>query len=348
MGRILIATFSGTGNAARAAAIVAHRLSSGGAVVESVDLAAGGAIPALAAGDLLVVSSSTLGFSPPSTVIERLKAAPRSPGAKAAYLSVCGATVTKNGVAAGWSGAATVVALGILRRKGYEPIGSADASYPENWTQVSEAPFGDAAVPVLERGDSDALAFADTLALGRAVFIKRNALTLTLGRFVGFVFRLLARRALGKLYAADESCTACGLCERTCPAGAITMRGGRPAWSVDCSACNRCINVCPSASIQTGSARFWLILVLNLAAAFASGPIGKSIVQAAAPTWAGFGKGLAAFAVGLAVYAAITAVQLWPLDALLRRLERAPGIGKALTSGRTSRFRRYLAPGWRP
>lgn len=348
MGKTTVAVFSGTGNAARAAEIVSRRLTTGGVAVGRIDLAAGEAIPALEPGDLLVICSSTLGFSPPSTVMERLKSAPRSPGARAAYLSACGATVTKTGISGGWSGAATIVALGILRRKGFEPAGSADASYPENWTQVSEAPVGDEARAVLERGDSDALTFADALAEGRAVFLKRNVATRTLGRFVGFVFRLVARRALGKLYAADGSCNSCGMCERTCPAGAIAMRGGRPAWNASCSSCNRCINVCPTAAIQTSSARFWTILVLNLAAVFGSGPIGKAILRAAAPAWTGAGSGLAGFLFGLAAYLAITAIQLWPLDALLRRLERVPALSKALTSGKTKRFRRYLAPGFRP
>ena len=108
--------------------------------------------------------------------------------------------------------------LGVLRRKGYVPVGSADLSYPENWTQMTEAAMGEAQQRILEGGDDEARAFGKTLQAGGRVLIKRNILTLTVGRFVGFVSRSVARRILAMLYIADDTCTSCGLCVRTCPA----------------------------------------------------------------------------------------------------------------------------------
>lgn len=56
---------------------------------------------------------------------------------------------------------------------------------------------------------------------------------------------------------ADDKCTGCGLCEKTCPAGKIRMDGGKPVWDEDipCLACYACINYCPSKAVQV-SGRF--------------------------------------------------------------------------------------------
>jgi MinD superfamily P-loop ATPase len=53
-----------------------------------------------------------------------------------------------------------------------------------------------------------------------------------------------------KLFRATKACTSCGLCERTCPMGAITMVDGRPKWSKACEQCCRCFNYCPAQAIE--------------------------------------------------------------------------------------------------
>ena len=348
MERVALAVFSGTGNAMRAAGLIALELRKSGRHVELVDLASSGAIPQLVPGELLVICSSILGFSVPSTVMLALKAAPASDGASVAIVCVCGGVMNKRRIIGGWSGAASMAALGVLKRKGYVPAGSADVSYPENWTQVTEAAMGEDQRLILERGDGEVRAFSHALKDGKQVFIKRNLLTLTLGRFVGFVFRSLARKVLAMLYIADDSCTSCGLCVRTCPASAIVMKKGRPCWTSRCSGCNRCINLCPSASIQTSTARLVLFAVLNIIAILVASPLTKALLGAIAPAWAGFSRNLSAFGLGLLVYAVLTALQLGPLNALICILERRPAFKRFFTAGFTRKYRRYLAPGFRP
>ena len=55
-----------------------------------------------------------------------------------------------------------------------------------------------------------------------------------------------------KFYATDD-CTGCGLCERICPAGTITIQG-KPVWGKACTQCLGCLNRCPTNAIQYGRA----------------------------------------------------------------------------------------------
>ena len=56
-----------------------------------------------------------------------------------------------------------------------------------------------------------------------------------------------------KPFHADEKCIGCGKCASICPAGAIEMVEGRPAWTKSkCLKCCGCINRCPVSAIQYG------------------------------------------------------------------------------------------------
>ena len=56
-----------------------------------------------------------------------------------------------------------------------------------------------------------------------------------------------------KPFHADEKCIGCGKCASICPAGAIEMIDGRPAWTKSkCLKCCGCINRCPVSAIQYG------------------------------------------------------------------------------------------------
>ncbi len=282
---------------------------------------------------------------------------------QAAILCACGSSATKGGrIVNGWSGTASQKVASELSRLGYQTVASADISYTENWTQVTSPQDGKIREAMTARGDAQAAAFGADLAAGRFCRLKRGLAAKAFGQPVGWIFRTLARKALARMFGADSSCTGCGLCSRICPAGGIDMKGERPAWNLNCTACNRCINACPTRSIQTTTARLVLMAGLNIFFLIASWPAAKAILRALLPALMGQlsagaapafpGAGLAAFlltfALAFALFALTTLFQVGPLDGVLRGLERNSVTARLFEASYTKKFRRYLAPGFRP
>jgi NAD-dependent dihydropyrimidine dehydrogenase PreA subunit/flavodoxin len=68
-------------------------------------------------------------------------------------------------------------------------------------------------------------------------------------KMINGLFNRFARKT-DKFYVTD-ACTACGLCEKICPVGSITVKG-KVTWGKECTQCLACINRCPVQAIQYG------------------------------------------------------------------------------------------------
>ena len=68
-----------------------------------------------------------------------------------------------------------------------------------------------------------------------------------------WIYPLFTNFAIGKnSFRVTDDCISCGLCERVCPTGTITLTDGRPVWSDTCVQCVACIHRCPVRAIEYG------------------------------------------------------------------------------------------------
>jgi ferredoxin len=345
----LILYFSATGNTARLAGIVEAELRAAGQEVATATMSSGGPVPDCAGIDRLVVAFPVLSFSAPSFVKSFLRRLPG--GARAGGKPIRAAVIACSG------GDGTMALPGVaamLGRRGYEVRQSLEAAYPENWIQMGGVPRDEAAAERgLERGDATARRIAGRIAADEIELIEVGAGKRLVNLVVGFLFGAFGRRFLGKLFVADERCSSCALCARTCPAGTIIMKKGRrarPFWRMNCENCNRCMNVCPEAAINTS--------ILNIVLQFAS--IGTLLVVGirAADDFLWplieplLAPGLESSAHILLIAITVVAAHLFsigPADYFVYRwLRRVPGLRRAFGLSFSRGFRRYKAPGFKP
>lgn len=355
--------YSATGNTYRALGIVAEALRARGYEPAWRDLAKGrppfggagssvtdGDLAYPAEGDLVLIGFPALGFCAPEPVLRALRGLPRLAGLRTAALCACGGSAVGSRILRGWAGAAVPEIERLLKRKGMAVLASAEASYPENWRQVSRPAQGDMRDALVAMGDADARAFAASLTRaldgGPPERLRRSPLARILISPVPPLFRALARKCLTRLFTADAACTGCGLCARSCPAAAIRMEGGRPSWGLACSACNRCINACPEGAIQTSNLRLGFFAVVNIIVGIVGFRAGGRLVGALGAALDLRLPGIVGALTGFALYCGLTLVQLGPLDALLRLLERSPALKAAFYRSFTKGYPRYLAPGF--
>jgi formate hydrogenlyase subunit 6/NADH:ubiquinone oxidoreductase subunit I len=60
-------------------------------------------------------------------------------------------------------------------------------------------------------------------------------------------------RTRGSIGIEIENCIFCGICQRRCPTGAITVEKANSSWSIDrlkCIQCNYCNEVCPKKCLR--------------------------------------------------------------------------------------------------
>lgn len=70
------------------------------------------------------------------------------------------------------------------------------------------------------------------------------------------VYPLFAKYAIKKnAFYTTDACICCGLCERVCPTGTISLAAdGKPRWADTCVQCMACIHRCPVRAIEYGKA----------------------------------------------------------------------------------------------
>ena len=294
-----------------------------------------------------IIAFPVLSWSSPVMMKRYVRKMPRSEGAKAAILAVSGAIISKGSLVKGYAGQALEQLEHIARRKKYNVFLTGNASFPDNWTQMTNPCSTQDTQAIFPVGEAEVRMFAENFLAEKGELFRCGPFNRTWSFLVAGLFSLIGRRFLGKFYIADERCTGCTICARTCPAQTITMQHKRPVWGIDCEDCNRCINLCPEQAIQVSLPLIILHLIINFGLTIWA--IRAVIIYA--PMWIQTGQAMRVI-IEIGLITAVTILLIWismvPIDGFFRVIMRIPATRRFFCKSYTKNFRRYKAPGYDP
>lgn len=342
----LIHYFTGTGNTAHAVKIIAETLKAAGHAVSVVQVHSG-VVPPVGSFDYHIVAFPVLSWAPPTMMSRYLKSLPPMKGVKAAILAINGALLSNGKLVAGYTGQALEEAERILRRKKMDVFLTGNASFPDNWTQMTNPCDEEGLKVIIPQGEEQVKAFASKFLAEDRELYRCGALNTAWSWLVARGFGKIGRRVLGSLYIADEHCTGCSICAKTCPADTIVMENKLPRWKTRCEDCNRCINICPEKAIQVSLPLMVIQISLNLMMTvwFINGFLNYSSLIIVDLPWL---KVLVDIPLVILAMFLSSWITLVPLEFAFRWLMRIPSIRRYFTKSFTKSFRRYAAPGFKP
>lgn len=350
MKQYLIYYYTGTGNSAHAASALSEELKSAGHKTRVVQIKVG-VDPLIEPFDSLILIFPVYSLTIPYTLRKFLKKLPVVQGTKAYILVNLGMLSIKGGVDTGYEGISGLQASWILKKKGYQTNMVDKVGYPENLTIFADPPSKENTKSIITIADHSIKGKAGLILSGAKSIRTYNLLDYTLGWLMGIVFTYLGRWQIGAFYVADNDCTACGYCMRSCPSGSIVMTKDSPRWTFHCDACLGCFNGCPENAIQVS----WVRLIFVLGLSFGLIPLIAVFYPVIFQSLASVISILELmdrlkflhFIAGLVLYVLIYLVLLFAGHAALNQLARIKITGNWIKANYTKKIKRYNAPKFR-
>ena len=138
----------------------------------------------------------------------------------------------------------------ILTAKGYKPIGAKEIIMPSNFLRKK---IDDVKTQTsISSGLEVSRQFARDLISGNASWKCSSSMQWLLYRISMSKLMWWGMRKFIKMHADPDTCTKCGLCEKLCPVGNITVNDAPPVFYDKCQACQRCFAFCPTGAIHIG------------------------------------------------------------------------------------------------
>ncbi len=164
-----------------------------------------------------------------------------------------------SGVLHGWSSM-------VLHRKGYRITGLFPVDLPSNWISLHPA-IGKKGTDIIFRTiEPKVRHFASDMIQGKRNYKGlsiSNLITDTLISPISVLYMLFGRYFFAKSFIASSKCDMCGLCERTCPVGAIKRVDNRMFWTHKCESCMKCMNSCPQKAIETAHGFLFITWIIT-------------------------------------------------------------------------------------
>lgn len=252
--KLVIFFMTGTGNSFKVATWGAEAATETGLDSDLHQVKAGEYANPLEPHSLGVFTFPTHGFTAPWLMMKYVWSLPWGTKTHAFILPSRAGIRVKGVFIPGLEGTAGYLIALLLWLRGFTVRGVMGVDMPSNWTAVHWG-MNEANASIINRmAESKVKRAVQIVVEGNKHFtgIIQFMLGLLLVK-ISFMYLILARLILAKLFFASEKCNSCALCQSICPKKAIKMGGGeqkRPYWTYACDSCMACMNFCPRQAIE--------------------------------------------------------------------------------------------------
>lgn len=234
----MILFFSGTGNSKYAARRLAAALNDTLADLFGA-LRSGEPFTAVSEKPFVIVSP-TYAWQLPHAVGDLLKEASLTGSREVYFVMTCGSD----------TGAAGAYNEKLCREKGLVCKGTATVVMPENYIAMFSAPEKEEALDIVDKAEAVIDEIAARIRKGEPLPESKSAFgKLKSGAVNRFFYKYSIKDGA---FTVGSSCVHCGLCEKVCPMGNISVFDGKPTWNGRCTHCMACICRCPKGAIEYG------------------------------------------------------------------------------------------------
>jgi len=150
------------------------------------------------------------------------------------------------------TGNAVDVLTGHLHSAGIEPDSCFSVIMPNNYVVLFDVDSKETEKNKLEAAEKTIDRITEVVS-GRktGIFeVRKGTLPAIKTKLIGTLFNKYGT-GTGSFFA-DDKCTGCGICEKICSLGNITVKG-KPKWGNNCAKCLACLHYCPARAIQHGN-----------------------------------------------------------------------------------------------
>jgi ferredoxin len=334
MPKVLIHFFSGTGNSLLAAKQISQELETCGydSIFHAVE---NGRYDTHETFTLHMFFFPVYATATPHIMLNYIRNLPAGKNTKAAVISTNGRISTR--FRDGYQGWALHQARLHLYLKKYHVFFSDTLDYPSNITAILPPRKAEHNKEIILQASKKIPLIAEKIAHGRtyhrSFFFPHSIWSIPFG----ILYSLFGRRIMGKMFAAQSSCTLCSVCIEKCPVNAIRISHGQVRWGWNCEGCMRCINSCPEQAIQSSAVRILLALAASAGIPFfIVQPIIPVEILKGLPAWGGVLFHIFLYSISSIVFFVL-------LEWFIFKISHVPILKKVLNWGYTKFYGRYHA-----